>query len=161
VEGKINHIFISPEAGGYMQSINRATLVVGKGIEGDRYFSGKGTFSEKLKNNPAAELTLIEKEEIDNFNEEQNLNLGYGDFRRNIVTEGIGLNDLVGQTFTVGKVKLKGIRLCEPCSHLADTVNQLVLPHLMGRGGLRAQILSTGTIVVGDKIIGDQVLAKN
>lgn len=154
MEGKIIHIFISPEACGNMKSVNRAILVSGKGIEGDRYFSGIGTFSEKLKNNPAAELTLIEKEQIDKFNREHKLNLGYGEFRRNIVTEGIGLNELVGKTFCIGKVKVKGIRLCEPCAHLAETVNELVLPHLVGCGGLRAQILSNDIIEVGNSING-------
>lgn len=137
-----------------MQPLVVASLVPGKGIEGDRYFSGQGTFSEKLKGNPAAELTLIEKEEIDIFNKKHNQTHGYGEFRRNVVTEGIRLNDLVGKTFTVGEVTLKGIRLCEPCAHLAGIVNTLVLPHLVGRGGLRAQIMSNNEIKVGELIAG-------
>lgn len=152
MSGTVKYLFISEKANGYMQPIKKANLVSGKGIEGDRYFNGSGTFSEKLKGNPAAEVTLIEKEEIDKFNLEHNQNHGYDDFRRNVVTEGIKLNDLVGKTFSIGEVTLKGIRLCEPCSHLADTVDQLVLPHLVGRGGLRAQIISTNTIEIGDTI---------
>lgn len=154
MSGTVKYLFISEEANGCMQPIKKANLVSGKGIEGDRYFNGRGTFSEKLKGNPAAEVTLIEKEEIDKFNLENNQSHGYDDFRRNVVTEGIRLNDLVGKTFSIGKVTLKGIRLCEPCTHLADTVNQLVLPHLVGRGGLRAQIISSDTIEVGDTIDG-------
>lgn len=152
VKGTILNIFISKNAINELKSINEALLISGKGIEGDRYHSGKGTFSEKLKGNPAAEITLIEKEEVDNFNNEQNLNLSYEDFRRNLVTEGIRLNNLVGKTFTIGSATLKGIRLCEPCSHLAESVNSLVIPHLIGRGGLRAQILSTSNIKVGEEI---------
>jgi len=153
VAGSIIHIFISPQAGERVQMVDRVTLVAGKGIEGDRYYLGAGTFSEKLKNNPAAELTLIEQEQIDQFNKEHNTQIHYGDFRRNIVTKGIALNDLVNKTFSIGNARLKGLRLCEPCSHLAETLNPLVLPHLVGRGGLRAQILSTDIIHVGDKII--------
>lgn len=154
MKGTILNIYIAENASDEIKSINEALLIPGKGIEGDRYHNGKGTFSEKLKDNPAAELTLIEKEEIDKFNKEQNINLSYSDLRRNLVTEGIRLNDLVGKTFTIGKATLKGIRLCEPCSHLAETVNSLVIPHLVGRGGLRAQILSTNTIKVGAEING-------
>ena len=154
MNGIVSNLFIATKAGEGVQSIDSASLIAGKGIEGDRYYSGQGTFSEKLKGNPAAELSLIEKEEIDNFNKEHNQNLTYGDFRRNIVTKGIRLNELVGKTFTIGGVTLKGIRLCEPCLHLAETVNTLVLPHLVGRGGLRAQIVSSNEIQTGDAIKG-------
>lgn len=154
MKGKVFKIFITDMPGNEMQSISSASLVAGKGIEGDRYFNGKGTFSEKLKNNPAVELTLIEKEVIDQFNLIHNQNLSYGDFRRNIVTEGFRLNDYVDKEFTLGNITLKGIRLCEPCSHLAETVNSLVLPHLVGLGGLRAQILSSGNIHTDEIVTG-------
>ncbi|KAF3984792.1 MAG: MOSC domain-containing protein [Methylococcales symbiont of Hymedesmia sp. n. MRB-2018] len=154
MSGKIKYIFIATSSGEPMQSLNVASIVSGKGIEGDRYYTGLGTFSEKLKGNPAVEISLIEIEEIDKFNSNHNQQLDYGDFRRNIVTEGIKLNNLVGKIFYIGNVKLKGIRLCEPCSHLAETVNQLVLPHLVGRGGLRAQIISTNKIKIGESING-------
>jgi MOSC domain-containing protein YiiM len=151
------NIYIAKNAGDKMIPLQQASLIPGRGIEGDRYYNEKGTFSEKLKDNPAAELTLIEKEEIDTFNDAQNLNIRDADFRRNIVTRGIKLNDLVDKTFSIGQVTLKGIRLCEPCSYLANTVNEQVLPHLTGRGGLRAQILSVGSIKVGEYIIDDQI----
>lgn len=154
MEGNVFDIFITDDAGNEMKSITSASLVAGKGIEGDRYFTGKGTFSEQLKNNPAMELSLIEKEEIDKFNLTQKQSHNYGDLRRNIVTEGFRLNDYVDKEFNIGNVKLKGIRLCEPCSYLADNVNPLVLPHMFGLCGLRAQILSSGTIKQGDIING-------
>ncbi len=138
MKGRIYKIYIANEAGSKIQSISSASLIVGKGIEGDRYFKGEGTFSEKLKNNPSVELTLIEKEEIDKFNTNHKQTHNYGDLRRNIVTEGFKLNNYVGKEFTIGNIKLKGIRLCEPCPYLAETVNPLVLPHLLGVGGLRA-----------------------
>ena len=154
MKGSVFKIFIANNAGSEIQSISSASVVAGKGIEGDRYFIGKGTFSEKLKNNPAVELSLIEKEEIDNFNITYKQNHNYGDLRRNIVTEGFRLNDYVGKEFTIGNIKLKGIRLCEPCPYLAETVNPLVLPHLIGVGGLRAQIITSGTIKQGDIVNG-------
>jgi len=154
VTGNVYKIFISESPSTEMQSISSASLVAGKGIEGDRYFNGSGTFSEKLKNNSAAELTLIEKEEVDKFNESYNQNHNYGDLRRNIVTEGFRLNDYVGKEFTIGNIKLKGIKLCEPCSYLAETVNPLVLPHLVGVGGLRVQVITSGTISQGEIVNG-------
>jgi len=149
---QIYRLFISDKAGEPMRSLKSASLIAGKGVEGDRYFNGYGTFSEKLKGNPAVELSLIEKEEIDIFNQNYNQTLNYADARRNIVTEGVRLNALVGKVFTMGNVTLKGIRLCEPCAYLAENVNKLVLPHLVGRGGLRAQILTGDDIYVGDLI---------
>lgn len=150
--GTIHSIYISECSDKEMEPISSAFLVAGRGVEGDRYFIGKGTFSKKLEGNPSVEVTLIEKEEIDKFNHEHNQNQKYGDFRRNIVTTGIQLNNLVDKEFMVGSVKLKGIRLCEPCDYLAKTVNTLVLPHMVGCCGLRAQILSGGEINGGDII---------
>ena len=154
MNGSVFAIFIADNAGSKMKSVSSASLVAGKGIEGDRYFHGKGTFSDKLKNNHSVELSLIEKEEIDKFNTTHIQNHNYGDLRRNIVTEGFRLNDYVGKEFTIGNLKLKGIRLCEPCLYLAETVNPLVLPHLIGVGGLRAQIITSGTIKQGDSVNG-------
>jgi len=152
MKGTIFKIYISEHAGSDIQSISSATLIAGKGIEKDRYFLGKGTFSELLKNNPAAELTLIEKEEIDKFNRVHKQNHQYGDLRRNIVTENFRLNDFVGKEFSIGSIKLKGIKLCEPCQYLSETVNSLVLPHLVGVGGLRAQIITGGILNRGDAV---------
>ena len=154
MNGMVFDIFIAESPENKMRSLAEATLVAGKGVEGDRYYNGVGTFSEKLKGNPAAELTLIEKEEMDNFNANQKQNHQYGDFRRNIVTEGFRLNDFVGKEFSIGEVKLKGIKLCEPCAYLAETVNPLVLPHMIGVAGLRAQIIIGGTIRKGDVVKG-------
>jgi len=152
MNGRVIEIYIAESAGKDMESIARARVFAGRGIEGDRYCTEKGTFSKKLKGKPFVELTLIEKEEIDSFNHAFNQAHAYGDLRRNIVTEGIRLNDLVGKTFTIGPVSLKGLRLCEPCTHLSRTVNALFLPHMLGKSGLRAQILTNGTIKGGDAI---------
>jgi MOSC domain-containing protein YiiM len=147
-------IFTSPKAAANIQSVPTAHLEAGRGIVGDRYFASDGTFSEKLegRGNSDWEVTLIETEEIDRFNEEIGSDLGYGDFRRNIATRGIKLNSLVGQRFSVGGVELEGIRLCEPCAHLASLVDDRILPAMVGRGGLRARILGGGEISVGDRI---------
>ena len=139
-----------------MESRERVRAVPGKGLEGDRYFHGVGTFSPQPQK-PDFELTFIELENVEAFAAESGLAFSAADARRNVVTKGIRLNELVGQEFQVGEVRIRGVRLCEPCSHLAKTSFPEVLKGLVHKGGLRAQILSAGEIRVGDKVerIGD------
>ena len=129
-----------------------AHLEKGRGIAGDRYFLQHGTFSRPESVQPDQEVTLIESEEIDEFNRNTGLNLGYGAPRRNIVTRGIRLNDLVGKRFSAGSAVLEGMRLCEPCAHLAGLLSEKVLPGLVHRAGLRARILTGGDIRVADAV---------
>lgn len=134
------------------QSIRVAELEAGKGIVGDRYYDETGTFSKKLKSLPDKELTLIESEKIDSFNKEFNFNFTYADFRRNIVTTGIELNDLEGKEFMLGNIRLRGVRLCEPCAHLVSLLVPELIPSMVGKSGLRAQIITTGSVSIGDSI---------
>jgi MOSC domain-containing protein YiiM len=147
-KGKIVSINISPIKRQPMQSINKVHAVPGKGLEGDRYFNSAGTFSEKP--GEGRQVTLIEIEAIQALEVERGIALAPADARRNLVTSGVPLNDLVGKEFKVGEVMLAGIRLCEPCDHLAKLTTSEVLPALVHRGGLRAEILSEGIIQVGD-----------
>lgn len=123
-----------------------------RGVVGDRYFNGEGTFSRQLEGNRKREITFIAAEEIDQFNGEQGESLGYGDVRRNVITRGVELNDLIGKEFGIGSARFMGIERCEPCAHLAATVNAKVLPHL-AHTGLRAAILESGTIDVDSEIL--------
>ncbi|SRR6266496_1265280 len=147
--GSVVSIHISPKAEETMFAVSEVQAVAGKGLEGDRYFSHMGTFS---KPEPDRELTLIEVEAIEALKGESGLELAQGDPRRNIVTRGVPLNHLVGQEFLIGEVRVRGLRLCEPCSHLAQLTVQGILPGLVHRGGLRAQILTPGVIHAGDLI---------
>ena len=148
-EGTIVSINIAPEAEAPMQSVSEARAVPGRGLQGDRYFDQKGTFS---KPQPDRELTLIEAEAIEGLKRELKVEYGLSDSRRNVVTRGVPLNHLVGREFWVGEVKARGLRLCEPCSHLQKLSHDKVLPGLVHRGGLRAQILSEGMIRVGETV---------
>jgi ribosomal protein S12 len=134
-----------------MKSHLRIRAVAGRGLEGDRYFLGAGTFSPPTRK-PDYETTLIEKENIAAFVAESGRTFTAQDARRNVVTEGIALNDLVGREFLVGGVRLKGVRLCEPCNYLAKQTHPEVLRGLVHKGGLRAAILTDGFIQVGDLI---------
>jgi MOSC domain-containing protein YiiM len=147
--GSVESIHIAKDAGQGMISVEEVHAVPGKGLEGDRYFNQTGTFS---KPQPDREVTFIEIEAMDALKQESGVELAQGDSRRNIVTRGVPLNHLVGREFAVGEVSVRGLRLCEPCAHLAQLTQQGVLPGLVHRGGLRAQILTEGVIHAGDPI---------
>jgi MOSC domain-containing protein YiiM len=135
-----------------MASRSEVRALPGKGLEGDRYFGGKGTFSPHPQK-PDFEITVVEKEKIEAFAVESGLPFTASHARRNLVTEGVDLNALAGKEFLVGEVRIRGIRLCEPCSYLAKTTFPEALRGLVHKGGLRAQILTAGTIRVGDAVI--------
>ena len=143
-EGTVVSINITPQAAAPMQSVDEVRAIPGRGLEGDRYFDNKGRAPDVKR-----ELTLIEAEAIEALKRELNVDYGLGDSRRNVVTRGVPLNHLVGKEFWVGEVKARGIMLCEPCAHLQKLTVKQVLPGLVHRGGLRAQILTEGTIRVG------------
>ena len=152
MEQTIEAIYIATGGAAPMQALTNAELVAGRGIAGDRYFADAGTFSAKLKGLPDSELTLIESEQVDQFNAAHGSSLEYGAFRRNIITAGIRLADLIGREFSIGAVRLRGIRQCEPCAHLAQLLGPEVLRDMVHRAGLRAAILTSGQIKPGDSI---------
>ncbi len=116
-----------------------------KGIVGDRHFSDF--------NDPYCQLSLIESENIDYYNTKYGLNIPHIDFRRNIVTKKIELNNLIGKKFLIGEVEVEGVDLCRPCKHLTQMLNQEnILKEFLRRGGIRCRILTTSKISVGDKI---------
>ena len=120
-------------------------VVASKGIVGDRYF--------RDFNGDREQITLIESENIDYYNNTFNTKFTYLEFRRNIVTKNIQLNDLVGKTITVGEIKLKVNDLCRPCNDLQNRLGKdNIIKEFLRRGGLRCEILSSGTINIGDKI---------
>jgi MOSC domain-containing protein YiiM len=149
---RVIEIYIAPAAGTELQSVPEAVLEAGRGIVGDRYHRQIGTFSEKLKDKADWQATLIELEEVERFNAEFNCNFGPGRFRRNIVTSGVRLNDLVGRRFHVGEALLEGIRLCEPCAHLGQLLGPEVVRGMVHKAGLRVKILTGATIRRGERI---------
>jgi len=155
-QGSVVSINIAPAAESALAAVEQARAVPGKGLAGDRYFDQAGTFS---KPQPDRELTLIESEAIEAFSRELEIGFPASAARRNIVTRGVPLNHLVGREFQIGEIRVRGLKLCEPCSHLARLSHEGVLPGLVHRGGLRAQILTEGIIRAGDAIFdaGDAI----
>ena len=142
---KVFKIGITENNNKKVQDVNSIELVANKGIVGDRYFKD---FSD-----PISQLTLIESENIDDYNKRYNLNIDYLDFRRNIVTKDIKLNDYIDKKILIGKVEVEVIDLCRPCRFLQEKLNKNnIIKEFLRKGGLRCRILSSGTVKVGDLI---------
>jgi MOSC domain-containing protein YiiM len=151
--GTVAAIVVAPEAEALTVQVDRAMARAGRGLEGDRYFDQRGTFSNA--HGRGHDLTLIEAEVLDGL-ELPAGRLAPEEARRNLVTRGIDLNALVGKHFRVGDVECFGQRWCEPCAHLerltAAAGKPGTLRALIHKGGLRADVLSDGAIRVGDEI---------
>jgi MOSC domain-containing protein YiiM len=143
-------IYIATHHGEPTIRVEQAHLIPGRGIEGDRFF-----IQDISSNNQRSdrEITLIELEAIEAVRQEDRIQISPDQTRRNIVTRGIRLNDLVGKVFSVGEIQLSGIRLCEPCDYLASRTDLRVKQSFSHRGGLRASILTEGNIHLSDTII--------
>ncbi|HEV8584293.1 MAG TPA: MOSC domain-containing protein [Methylomirabilota bacterium] len=150
-QGSVVSIHVTPEAGAPMVTVPEARAVPGQGLEGDRYATGRGHYSPRPSEG-GREITLIETEAV----EALDVKLTPAETRRNVATRGVPLNDLVGRVFRVGDVRLRGTRLCEPCTYLEGLLARPgVMAALVHRGGLRAQVLEGGTIRVGDVVRPD------
>lgn len=149
-EGRVEAIYLTGEAAQPLEPVEEVKAIAGVGLEGDRYFHKRGTFSHKPM--PGREVTLIEAEAVEAAAKEYDLDVGYGDARRNIVTRGVPLNHLVGRRFKVGDATLEGIRLCEPCKHITKLVGPDFRKGLVHRGGLRADIVEGAEIRPGDAV---------
>jgi MOSC domain-containing protein YiiM len=149
VSGVVESIHVAATATEMPRSVERATAVAGRGLEGDRYFEGEGTFSSWPGDRA---LTLIEAEAIESLAAESGIEIEPGEARRNVVTRGVDLNALVGRRFRVGALVCEGLELAPPCKHLQKLTQPGVLKGLAGRGGLRASVVEGGEIAVGDAI---------
>jgi MOSC domain-containing protein YiiM len=148
--GRVASLHIAQCAGAEMQTVERARMVSGRGIEGDRYFNGGGTYSHRA--GTGRQITLIENEALEALQRDYGITIAPALARRNVLTIGVPLNHLVGREFRVGEVRLRGMRLCDPCSHLERLSVPGMRRGLVHRGGLRADILSDGIVCVGDSI---------
>ena len=148
--GTVVAIHLAGKATRPLEAVQSVKAIAGHGLEGDRYCRSEGTFSKKP--GPDRELTLIESEALEALVRDYGVELASGENRRNITTRGVPLNHLVGREFRIGEVRARGLRLCEPCSHLENLTGKELISGLKHRGGLRAQILTTGVIHVGDTV---------
>ena len=142
---KIIEIGITKESNKEIEKVKFIEVVAGKGIKGDRYFHNV--------NDEKKQLTLIESENIDYYNKAFNTSFTYLEFRRNLVTKNIQLNDLIGKTLSIGEIKIKAHDLCRPCRTLQEKLKKdNIIKEFLRRGGLRCEILNSGAIKIGDNI---------
>jgi MOSC domain-containing protein YiiM len=148
--GRLEAIFVGSVKNQPLQSVQRAALVAGAGIVGDRKNQSNAKHPD-----PSREVTLIEAEAIEGARRDYGLQFAALQSRRNLLTRGVALNHLVGSVFQVGQVRLRGIRLCEPCGHLEKLTIAGIREALIHRGGLMAEVLQGGLIQIGDPVIVD------
>lgn len=155
MEGQVVSIHIAHGDGERLEPLDEAVVCAGRGIREDRNFDAH-------PNHPERQFTLIEEEKVAAMNAALSLSIPPEDIRRNVVTRGIALNDLVNREFRVGEITLRGIELCEPCKYMANlvrdkwhieevTAKQIVAALAKG-GGIRAEILTDGIIRPGDPV---------
>jgi len=152
-QARVVEIFIGPDEGGPVSTQETVTAVAGAGLEGDRYFQGDKPPEQR---DPTEEITLVGIEGIRAAAEESGLDITPADIRRNIVTEGVDIQELIGKKFWVGDVQIEGLEDNPACAHLQKLAGKQLLKPMVRRGGIRGRIVSGGVIKRGDAIrLGD------
>lgn len=146
--GHVEGIYVSPEKGMLPEPVESVRAVAGRGLEGNRYFYDVDAPAGRA-------ITLIAAEAVEAMEREHGISIEPRESRRNVVTRGVDVNDLVGKRFRVGDVECQGVELCEPCASLERMTKPGVIKGLLHRGGLNADILSDGPINVGDPVVAD------
>jgi MOSC domain-containing protein YiiM len=147
--GVVELVAVAADAEGRMKTLPSAEALAGRGLRGDRYARGAGTFSDP--SGRGYDLTLVEAEALEEL-AARGVDLAPADARRNLVVRGVALDGLIGRRFRVGEVECFGQRHCEPCAHLERLTRPGVLRGLVHQGGLRADVLSDGEIRVEDEV---------
>ena len=149
--GSVVALFTVDRRAAPMKKVERLYALAGRGIEGDRYFLGTGTYSKKPE--PGRQVTLIKSEVLDSLKEKFEITVKPEESRRNILTRSIEINDLIGAEFFVGPVRLRAHRFTQPCLYLEKLLDQPGLyKELWDNGGISCEILSDGVIKAGDII---------
>ena len=149
--GNVVALFIVDRREAPMKKVAQLNALAGQGIEGDRYFLGTGTYSKKPE--PGRQVTLIKSEGLESLNDNFDITVQPEESRRNILTHGIEINDLIGTEFCVGTVRLRAHRITQPCLYLEKLLGQPGLyKELWDNGGISCEILSDGIIKEGDCI---------
>ena len=152
--GRLREIYVAPDRGAPVRRVPLARAVAGRGLDGDRYHAGTGSFSRWPGR--GREVTLVAAEDLAAAARQWGVAVAHGEHRRNLVVEGVPLADLRNVPFQIGDIRFEGVRVCAPCKYLVRVTGQDELfDALVGRGGLRAAVLSSGEIREGDAISWD------
>ncbi len=149
--GCVVALFIVDRRSAPMKQVEQLNALAGQGIEGDRYFLGTGTYSKKPE--PGRQVTLIKSEVLESLRDEFDITVKPEESRRNVLTRGVEINELIGTEFFLGPVRLRAHRITQPCLYLEELLDQPGLDkRLWGNGGISCEILSDGIIKPGDII---------
>ena len=148
MSGHVEAIFVASEPGELPAPVERVRAYAGRGLEGNRYYWEDGDAP------PGRGITLIAAEAVAAVALQGDVSIEPAATRRNVLTRGIDVNNLVGKRFRIGDVECEGVELCEPCGHLESMTQPGVIKALVHRGGLNADILSDGEINLGDPVVG-------
>lgn len=150
--GTVEAIHTAPESGAPVEEQSVVEAVADRGLRGDRYFADAGTFSQSVSDTPR-DVTLVERETLASVERDYDIALSPGEHRRNVTVSGVALDHLVGRRFRVGGAVCEGVERCEPCSYLERSLEKRgIREAVVHRGGLRARIVESGTIAVGDAV---------
>ncbi|MCP5037417.1 MAG: MOSC domain-containing protein [Rhodobacteraceae bacterium] len=149
-QGCVTHLHTAPAGSTPMQRMDVLTLIKGAGIEGDRYATHKGFYSDRPE--PGRQITLFEIETLEALKRDHGVELSPDEHRRNVTVSGVPLNHLVGRRFRVGEAVLEATRLSTPCKHIEDVTGKVISKWLINRSGLNCIILEGGRVRVGDKV---------
>jgi MOSC domain-containing protein YiiM len=146
VSGQVEAIFVAAERGELPAPVDRVHAYAGRGLEGNRYYWVESDAP------PGRAVTLIAAEAVDAVAQDGDVSIEPAATRRNVLTRGIDVNELVGRRFRIGDVECEGVELCEPCAHLESMTQPGIVKAFVHRGGLNADILTDGEISVGDPV---------
>jgi len=136
-----------------MRSVEAVAGEANRGLVGDRHYREKGGRSSATRRDAVDNVSLVEAEVLELLRDEYGIELAGDETRRNVLVRGVSLNDLIGKRFRLGGLLCEGTEVCQPCSHMQAKVGKPILKPLVHRGGLRARILESGTVRVGDSIV--------
>ncbi len=146
MSGQVEAIFVAAERGELPAPVDRVRAYAGRGLEGNRYYWVEGDAP------PGRAVTLIAAEAVDAVAQDGDVSIEPAATRRNVLTRGVDVNELVGKRFRIGDVECEGVELCEPCAHLESMTQPGMIKAFVHRGGLNADILTDGEITVGDPV---------
>ena len=149
MSGAVVKLFIAPVGGVTMAAVEEVKALAGQGIEGDRYCKRDGYWTDVDE----CEVTLIESEALDEIGSTKGVSVEQGEHRRNLVTRGIRLDNLLGKRFQIGTAVLEYDRPRPPCGHIETLTEAGMTRALLGRGGICARIVESGTIRANDPIV--------
>jgi MOSC domain-containing protein YiiM len=148
----LHAIIIGEKAKEPLHYVDSVRAVQSKGLEGDRYYYGQGTFNKPQLSQDVREISILPFETLSECNSRLDSSLDFLDLRRNLIIKNFDVSLLADRVFTIGTAKFRIVRTCPPCRYLSRLLNEDMMIGLKYIGGHRAIIVQSGVITAGDEI---------